>query len=227
MSIASAWAASIAVIFAGVFQAALLWWGARKSGAHLRLVWPRLTPDVKALVLLAIPGAIAASVTVQVVAWYLDQALLISGLEMPSLVWLPISWGHVLLLALPLGLLAFLTTTPRLRAIYRAWALAIAFIAVLAFPRALPRTASQPAALAQIVLSLLCAGVLVVVAFRLYAHAAQLASYGDVTMFLRMPKGPIGYTMAILTALGAAALVIVAIDNLKGARSPDPGADVG
>jgi putative peptidoglycan lipid II flippase len=61
--IASAWAASIAVIFAGVFQAALLWWGARRSGAHLRLVWPRLTPDVKALVLLAIPGAIAASVT--------------------------------------------------------------------------------------------------------------------------------------------------------------------
>jgi TRAP-type C4-dicarboxylate transport system permease small subunit len=77
------------------------------------------------------------------------------------------------------------------------------------------------------VVSLLCAGVLVVVAFRLYAHAAQLASYGDVTMFLRMPKGPIGYTMAILTALGAAALAIVAIDNLKGARSPGPGADAG
>ena len=61
--VASAWAASIAVIFAGVLQAALLWWGARRSGAHLRLVWPRLTPDVKALILLAIPGAIAASVT--------------------------------------------------------------------------------------------------------------------------------------------------------------------
>lgn len=61
--VASAWAASIAVIFAGVFQAALLWWGARKSGAHLRLVWPKLTPDVKTLVALAIPGAIAASVT--------------------------------------------------------------------------------------------------------------------------------------------------------------------
>lgn len=61
--ITSAWAASIAVIFAGVFQAALLWWGARRSGAHLRLVWPRLTPDVKALIALAIPGAIAASVT--------------------------------------------------------------------------------------------------------------------------------------------------------------------
>ncbi|MDB5472387.1 MAG: mviN [Caulobacter sp.] len=59
----SAWAASFAVIVAGVLQAGLLWWGARKSGAHLRLVWPRLTPDVKALVLLAIPGAIAASVT--------------------------------------------------------------------------------------------------------------------------------------------------------------------
>jgi TRAP-type C4-dicarboxylate transport system permease small subunit len=77
------------------------------------------------------------------------------------------------------------------------------------------------------VVSLLCAGVLLIVAWRLYGHAAQLASYGDVTMFLRMPKGPIGYTMAVLSALGAAALVIVAIDYLKGARSPGVSADVG
>jgi TRAP-type C4-dicarboxylate transport system permease small subunit len=70
------------------------------------------------------------------------------------------------------------------------------------------------------VVSLLCSGVLAVVAWRLYAHAAQLASYGDVTMFLRMPRGPIGYTMALLSALGAAALVIVGIEYLKGARRP-------
>ena len=77
------------------------------------------------------------------------------------------------------------------------------------------------------VVSLLSAGVLAVVAWRLYAHAAQLASYGDVTMFLRLPRGPIGYTMALLTALGAAATVILAIDYLKGARSPQGSAEVG
>ncbi len=77
------------------------------------------------------------------------------------------------------------------------------------------------------IVSLLSAGVLAVVAWRLYAHAAQLASYGDVTMFLRLPRGPIGYTMALLTALGAAATVILAIDYLKGARSPQGSAEVG
>jgi TRAP-type C4-dicarboxylate transport system permease small subunit len=77
------------------------------------------------------------------------------------------------------------------------------------------------------VVSLLCAGVLVAVAWRLYAHAAQLASYGDVTMFLRLPRGPIGYTMAVLSALGAIALVVVAIDCLRGARTPAAPTDVG
>jgi TRAP-type C4-dicarboxylate transport system permease small subunit len=77
------------------------------------------------------------------------------------------------------------------------------------------------------IVSLLSAGVLAVVAWRLYAHAAQLASYGDVTMFLRLPRGPIGYTMALLTALGAAATVVLAIDYLKGARSPQGSAEVG
>ena len=57
----AAWAASIGIPIAGVLQAGLLWWGARKAGAHIRLRWPKLTPEIKALVSLAIPGAIAAS----------------------------------------------------------------------------------------------------------------------------------------------------------------------
>lgn len=77
------------------------------------------------------------------------------------------------------------------------------------------------------VVSLLCAGVLAAVAWRLYAHAAQLASYGDVTVFLRLPRGPIGYTMAALSALGATAVAIVAIDYLRGARTPGASVDVG
>ncbi|WP_374657178.1 murein biosynthesis integral membrane protein MurJ [Phenylobacterium sp.] len=57
----AAWAASIGIPVAGVLQAGLLWWGARKTGAHIRLRWPKLTPEIKALVSLAVPGAIAAS----------------------------------------------------------------------------------------------------------------------------------------------------------------------
>ncbi len=59
----AAWAASWGVLGAGVLQAGLLWWGATKAGATLRLRLPRWTPEIKTLVLLAIPGAIAASVT--------------------------------------------------------------------------------------------------------------------------------------------------------------------
>lgn len=53
--------ASIGVVLAGVSQAALLAWGCKRSGAHVGFRWPRLTPQIKQLIGLAIPGAIAAS----------------------------------------------------------------------------------------------------------------------------------------------------------------------
>lgn len=55
--------ASVGVLVAGVAQAALVWWGVRRTGAHIRLVRPRLTPEVKALIRLALPAAFAASAT--------------------------------------------------------------------------------------------------------------------------------------------------------------------
>lgn len=61
--VAAAYAASVGVIVAGVGQAALCWWGARRAGARIRLVLPRLTPEIRALVKLAIPAAIANSAT--------------------------------------------------------------------------------------------------------------------------------------------------------------------
>jgi putative peptidoglycan lipid II flippase len=59
---AATWA-SVGTIVAGVSQAGLLWWGVRKSGADVTVRWPRLTPAIKALIALAIPGAIGASAT--------------------------------------------------------------------------------------------------------------------------------------------------------------------
>jgi putative peptidoglycan lipid II flippase len=61
--IAAAFAAAIGAITAGVAQAALLWWSVRRSGASVHLRWPRLTPEIKGLIGLAVPGAIAASAT--------------------------------------------------------------------------------------------------------------------------------------------------------------------
>jgi len=59
---AAEWA-SVGVIVAGISQAALLAWGCKRSGAHVGFRWPRLTPEIKQLIMLAIPGAIAASAT--------------------------------------------------------------------------------------------------------------------------------------------------------------------
>jgi putative peptidoglycan lipid II flippase len=59
---AATWA-SIGVVLAGVSQAALLAWGCKRSGAHVGFRWPRLTPEIKQLIMLAVPGAISASAT--------------------------------------------------------------------------------------------------------------------------------------------------------------------
>lgn len=55
--------AAWAVTFAGIAQAALLWWGVRRQNISLSLGVPKLTPPVKRIIALAIPGTIAASGT--------------------------------------------------------------------------------------------------------------------------------------------------------------------
>jgi putative peptidoglycan lipid II flippase len=61
--IGAAHAASWAVLAAGVSQAGLCWWAARKAGANIRLGLPRLTPAVKAIIITAVPAAIGNSAT--------------------------------------------------------------------------------------------------------------------------------------------------------------------
>jgi putative peptidoglycan lipid II flippase len=51
------------IVAAGISQAALLWWGVRKSGAKVDIRLPRMTPEIRQLIGLAVPGAIAASAT--------------------------------------------------------------------------------------------------------------------------------------------------------------------
>ena len=57
----TAWLAAIAVSAAGVAQAGLLWWGVSRQKVSLSLGWPKLTPGVKKVIGLAVPGTIAAS----------------------------------------------------------------------------------------------------------------------------------------------------------------------
>lgn len=61
--IGAAYAASWAVLAAGVSQAGLCWWAARKAGANIRLAFPKLTPAVQAIIITAVPAAIGNSAT--------------------------------------------------------------------------------------------------------------------------------------------------------------------
>lgn len=56
-------AASVAIAVSGVLQAGLLFWGVRRQGVDLRFRLPRLTPTVKRVIKVAVPGALAASAT--------------------------------------------------------------------------------------------------------------------------------------------------------------------
>ena len=61
--VGAAYAASWAVLAAGISQAGLCWWAARRAGADIRLALPKLTPPVKAIIITAIPAAVGNSAT--------------------------------------------------------------------------------------------------------------------------------------------------------------------
>ncbi|MEC9250863.1 MAG: murein biosynthesis integral membrane protein MurJ, partial [Pseudomonadota bacterium] len=53
----------VGVTLSGLLQAAFLYVGCRRIGVRLSLIRPRLTPGVRRLIVLGVPGAIAAGVT--------------------------------------------------------------------------------------------------------------------------------------------------------------------
>jgi len=73
------------------------------------------------------------------------------------------------------------------------------------------RLPDRPRALLARLAAAVTAVVLGVLAWRLGSTAADLSAYGDATVFLGIPLGPVAWAMAALTAAGAAiALVRVA-----------------
>ena len=53
----------VGMTLSGFLQVALVYWACRKSGLNLRLKRPRLTPGVRRLFILGVPGMLAAGVT--------------------------------------------------------------------------------------------------------------------------------------------------------------------
>lgn len=121
---------------------------------------PRPSSVTYLLFILTSLWVIGLTVVIHFGGWLADQVLLIQGTPLPWYGSLMIAWVHALLLAVPVAPLAIFTRAPRFRAIYRAWALAIACGALLALARLFPWLWTQAAALAQVVLCLVAAGVL-------------------------------------------------------------------
>jgi putative peptidoglycan lipid II flippase len=106
----AALAASVAILVSGFMQAGLLWYGMLRQGIRLKIMWPKLTPDVKRIMMIALPGSISASaVQVNIL---ISQSL--AGMEVGAKSWLAAADR---LYQLPLGMIGVavgVTILPRL-----------------------------------------------------------------------------------------------------------------
>ncbi len=87
---------ALSVPFAGLAQLALVWWAARRAGYSFGITWPKLTPDLKRLAVIALPAALAGGV---------GQINLLVGRQVASFFDGAIAWLSVAdrLYQLPLG----------------------------------------------------------------------------------------------------------------------------
>ncbi len=76
------------------------------------------------------------------------------------------------------------------------------------------------ARLADLAGQLLGAGLIALIAWRVWLQGERLASFGEVTMSLRIPKGLIAQGMSVMLALSALAFLICALETLR-RRYPD------
>ncbi|MCL6705728.1 murein biosynthesis integral membrane protein MurJ [Pseudomonas sp. R2.Fl] len=59
----TAWYLSWSVLAAGVLQLAVVYLGVRHAGMNIGFRWPRITPNVKRLLILAVPAAVTGGIT--------------------------------------------------------------------------------------------------------------------------------------------------------------------
>jgi TRAP-type C4-dicarboxylate transport system permease small subunit len=72
----------------------------------------------------------------------------------------------------------------------------------------------------QIVVHFVSAATLGFIGWRLWARAAELGSYGDITQFLQLPLAPLAFAMSILAGVTAAVMIVLLAAALRGAPEP-------
>ncbi|MEW5988058.1 MAG: S8 family serine peptidase [Chloroflexota bacterium] len=107
------------------------------------------------LFLVALVWVIVCSLAIHFLGWSAEQAVMIVGLAWPGWTWFALSLLHSLLLLIPCRLLARRQQNPRYRPAYQTWVAAAAFVLLLSPVRLVKGTASQMAALLQILFTLL------------------------------------------------------------------------
>jgi len=113
--------------------------------------------DVLSFLLFSVAAIWIAVVVIvmQFGAWFYSQTQLIDGVPVPGWFWIVIAVVQALFTGAPALVLAAFGGTPGVRAAARTWFWAIAFGLLLSLARLCPVTWTQPAAVVQIVLSLL------------------------------------------------------------------------
>ena len=76
--------------------------------------------------------------------------------------------------------------------------------------------------LQRVCVNLVCAAVLILLAWRLWDVAGKLAAYNDITLFLRIPLAPVGYFMAAMTAISVPIQLVLTFSTPGGAEGPGP-----
>lgn len=78
------------------------------------------------------------------------------------------------------------------------------------------------ARLANILSDLIGAGLCAFIAWRVWLQGERLLSYGEVTMELRVPKGLIAQSMAVLLAVTALAFLVCVLEAMRRGRPTGP-----
>ena len=90
-------------------------------------------------------------------------------------------------------------------------------VAIDVFDSLIPRKLRRPHLA---VVNLISAGVLGVLAWRMFAQASELTRNHEVTMTLKIPHGPFAFAFAVLSAAACLACIVVFWAYLFGKRDP-------
>lgn len=74
----------------------------------------------------------------------------------------------------------------------------------------------------QTLMSLIGAVVLGFIGWQLWRRGVQLAGYGDLTAYLKLPVAPVAYAMSTLSFLSSALLLALSVQAVRGTLRPPP-----